>query len=150
MKAFKIFIFLFSVTIFGQSITISGTVKSNGEALPFANVYLTPSKKGTISDENGFYSISNVNAGSYIIYASFSGYTKVKKQLVVVDNLEVNFNLIENSTLDEIVVPGTLKAVSRLESPVPVEVYTPAFFKKNPTPNIFEALQNVTPNITMP
>jgi outer membrane receptor for ferrienterochelin and colicins len=143
LKAFKIFIFLFSATIFGQNITISGTVKSNGEPLPFANVYLTPSKKGTVSDKNGFYSISNVSAGSYTIRASFSGYTKVKKQISVVDNLEINFNLTENSTLDEVVVTGTLKAVSRLESPVPVEVYTPAFFKKNPTPNIFEALQNV-------
>jgi outer membrane receptor for ferrienterochelin and colicins len=36
-----------------------------------------------------------------------------------------------------------MKEVSRLSSPVPVEVYTPTFFKKNPTPNIYEALQNV-------
>jgi outer membrane receptor for ferrienterochelin and colicins len=41
------------------------------------------------------------------------------------------------------VVTGTLKEVRRIESPVPVEVYSPAFFRKNPTPNIFEALQNV-------
>jgi len=45
--------------------------------------------------------------------------------------------------MDEIVITGTLKAVSRLDSSVPVEVYSPAFFKKNPTPNIFESLQNV-------
>ncbi len=30
-----------------------------------------------------------------------------------------------------------------METPVQVEVYTPAFLKKNPTSNIFEALQNV-------
>jgi outer membrane receptor for ferrienterochelin and colicins len=41
------------------------------------------------------------------------------------------------------VVTGTLKAVRRMESPVPVEVYTPQFFKKNPTPTLFDALQNV-------
>ncbi len=41
------------------------------------------------------------------------------------------------------VVSGTLKAVKRLESAVPVEVYSPLFFKKNPTPSIYEALQNV-------
>jgi len=45
--------------------------------------------------------------------------------------------------LDEVVITGTLKPVSRLESAVPVEVYKPSFFKKNPTANIFEALQNV-------
>jgi outer membrane receptor for ferrienterochelin and colicins len=45
--------------------------------------------------------------------------------------------------MDEIVVSGTLKPISKLESPVPVEVYSPTFFKKNPTANVFEALQNV-------
>ncbi len=45
--------------------------------------------------------------------------------------------------LDEIVISGTLKPVSRLATPVPVEVYSSAFLKKNPTSNIFEALQNV-------
>jgi len=47
------------------------------------------------------------------------------------------------NTLDEIVITGTLKPVTRLETPVPVEVYSGAFLKKNPTPNVFEALQNV-------
>src|SRR5690606_1698146 len=32
---------------------------------------------------------------------------------------------------------------SRLESPAAVEIYTPAFFKKNPTPSVFDALQQV-------
>lgn len=47
------------------------------------------------------------------------------------------------SAIDEVVISGTMKAVRRLESPIPVEVYSPAFFRKNPTPNIFDALQNV-------
>ncbi len=46
-------------------------------------------------------------------------------------------------SLDEIVISGTMKAVKRMESPVPVEIYKPVYFKKNPTANIFEALQNV-------
>lgn len=54
----------------------------------------------------------------------------------------LNNKNIQNE-LNEVVVSGTLKAVKRLESAVPVEVYTPVFFKKNPTPSIYEALQNV-------
>ena len=50
---------------------------------------------------------------------------------------------ISENYLDEIVISGTLKPVSRLATPVPVEVYSSAFLKKNPTSNIFEALQNV-------
>lgn len=52
-------------------------------------------------------------------------------------------SLKHDNSLDEIVVSGTLKPVKRLESAVPVEVYKPVFFKKNPTANIFEALQCV-------
>lgn len=45
--------------------------------------------------------------------------------------------------IDEVVITGTLKPVHRLETPVPVEVYTSTFLRKNPTSSIFEALQNV-------
>src|SRR5690606_16767653 len=47
------------------------------------------------------------------------------------------------SNLGEVVVSGTLRPVTKMESPVPVEVYSPVFFRKNPTPSIFDALQNV-------
>lgn len=49
----------------------------------------------------------------------------------------------KESNLKEVVVSGTLQAVSRMQSPVPVEVYTPKFFRKNPTPGLFAALENV-------
>ncbi|MFN4026124.1 MAG: TonB-dependent receptor plug domain-containing protein [Flavobacterium sp.] len=49
----------------------------------------------------------------------------------------------KSEALEEVVISGTLKPVSRLEAPVPVEIYTTAFLKKNPTSNVFEALQNV-------
>ncbi|WLD23892.1 TonB-dependent receptor [Flavobacterium dauae] len=52
-------------------------------------------------------------------------------------------NSVDEDTLDEIVISGTMKPVSRSQSLVPVEVYTPTFFKKNPTSNVFEALQIV-------
>jgi outer membrane receptor for ferrienterochelin and colicins len=45
--------------------------------------------------------------------------------------------------LETVVVTGTLKPVTKLESPVPVEVYSPQFLKKNPAPSIFESLQQV-------
>lgn len=51
---------------------------------------------------------------------------------------------IENGlALDEMVVTGTMKPVTKLDSPVPVEVYSETFFKANPTPNVFDAMQNV-------
>ena len=45
--------------------------------------------------------------------------------------------------IDEIVVSGTLKPVLRSETLVPVEIYTATFLRKNPTSNLFEALQSI-------
>lgn len=44
--------------------------------------------------------------------------------------------------LDDVVISGTLKAVKRLENPVPVEIITATFLKQNPTSNVLDALQN--------
>ena len=46
-----------------------------------------------------------------------------------------------SENLDEIVVTGTMKAVRKSDSPVPIEIYTPKFFQKNPTPSLFDAVQ---------
>ena len=43
-------------------------------------------------------------------------------------------------TLSDVVVTGTMKEMSRKDSPIPVEVVTAKFFKKNPTPSLFEAV----------
>ncbi|NJX13877.1 TonB-dependent receptor [Tamlana crocina] len=142
VKHLILLINLVSFSLFGQN--ISGRVFSNGEPLAFANVYLTEISKGATANENGVFNISGIEPGQYHISASFTGYKTQTKPISVKDeNLTLNFYLEESQMLDEVVVTGTLKAVSRLESPVPVEVYSPTFLKKNPTPNIFEALQNV-------
>lgn len=44
------------------------------------------------------------------------------------------------NSIDDVVITGTLKAVRKSQSPVPVEVYSQQFFQKNPTPNIFESV----------
>lgn len=113
--------------------------------LSLANVMIKTLKKSTVSDPEGNFEIKNISKGNYEIHVSYTGFITKTRNFTVSDSTDVylNFELQENNTLDEVVITGTLKAVSRLESPVPVEVYKPIFFKKNPTANIFEALQNV-------
>lgn len=136
------FLIIFCLGINAQS--ISGKVTSNNTELPYVNIYLKGTQKGAVSKEDGSFEISNIKTGTYTIIASFTGYQTQKKIInIVSENQIVNFDLTESEILNEVIVTGTLKAVSRLESTVPVEVYSPAFFKKNPTANIFDALQNV-------
>ncbi len=49
----------------------------------------------------------------------------------------------KESSLGEVVVSGTLREVRRSESPVAVEVYSASFLRKNPTPSLFEAIQQI-------
>ncbi|WP_452230688.1 TonB-dependent receptor [Lacinutrix sp. MEBiC02404] len=145
MKLINFFILLlFSSATAQNTFSIKGKVLSNGEPLPYANVYIKNTTKGTTTNDDGSFIIKNLEPGKYSIAASFAGYTLQKKTITIKDKtVFITFNLNENEDLDEVIITGTLKAVSRLESPVPVEVYSPTFLKKNPTPNIFEALQNV-------
>lgn len=135
---------LFSITMMAQDFKITGKVTSNANDLPYANVYVRSISKGAITNDVGEFVLSDIKAGTYEVTFSFAGFKPGKQTVTIADkDVVLNFELKEDSALGEVVVTGTLKAVSRLESPVPVEVYTPTFLKKNPTANIFEALQNV-------
>lgn len=84
------------------------------------------------------------------VAALFGGYQLAYSQVdslavpaVKNDSLTTKKEVVKTGDIEDVVITGTMKAVSRLESPVPVEVYTPTFFRKNPTPSIFDALQTV-------
>jgi len=107
-------------------------------------VYIEGTTKGTTTDINGNYTLKGVVPGKYALIASHTGFTSQRKIITLLDgDMQLDFTLTGNESLREIVISGTLKPINRLESPVPVEVYRPSFFRKNPTPNIFEALQNI-------
>ena len=143
------FIFLsclfFFTNSYAQNNSISGKILSNGKALPFANVYLKNSNLGSSSDENGFYKIKNIPKRKFTIIISSLGYQKKSVQINFKENQQIKrtFSLSETESLEGIVISGTLKPVTKSNSPVPVEVYSKTFFKKNPTPSIFDSMQNV-------
>ncbi len=148
MRIYTIFLSLliYSSLVSAQTGSVHGTVSSSG-TISFATVAIQNSRYGTSTDSAGRYKIENIHPGRYTILVSAVGY-KAQSHSITVDaekNLLADFSLLpaEISSLDEVVVTGTMKEVSRLASPVPVEVYSPAFFRKNPTPSIFDALQNV-------
>ena len=147
IKIIILCICIFSFTcLYGQEVTLSGNATSENLPAPFVNIYLNNTEIGTSSNENGWYELKNIPPGKYTLIASTIGYITFSKSIIIKKGEEQILDIVLKpsiESLDEMVVTGTLKPVSRLESPVPVEVYKPTFFKKNPTANIFEALQNV-------
>ncbi len=131
---------------YSQKAQIFGEVMDGSTPVPFANIYLEGTSIGNASDENGNYQLQNIPIGTYFLKATAIGYFSYSSKIIITDNETIQksiFLKISTEQLEETVVTGTLKAVSRSESPVPVEVYSPTFLKKNPTASIFEALQNV-------
>lgn len=127
-----------------ETFRIYGKVAGEDGALPLVNVYLKGTSFGAVSDEDGNYVIAGIPEGNYLLMASYTGYRTFRTPVSVSgSDQQVPVSLEGTEVLDEVVVSGTLKSVSRLESPVPVEVYSTSFFRQNPTPNIFEALQTV-------
>lgn len=129
-----------------QTATISGKITIEGKPLEMANVFLLNTSKAVVTDTTGSYKFSELKEGNYRISVTCIALTTLEKSITLKNNdsLTLNFDLTKNTnSLNEVVISGTLKEVSRLESPVPVEVYMPTYFKKNPTANIYDALQIV-------
>ena len=142
----KLFIFIFSLCCYGQENHLSGKIyDQENQILPYVNVYFKNTQIGNISNDDGVYEIKNIPNGTYTLVLSSLGY-KTKSIKITFSNhvkIQRNFTLESDNSLDEVVVSGTLRPVTKSSSPVPIEVYSKAFFKKNPTPSIFESLQNI-------
>ena len=139
VKISSLFLLLGSMLICLNAISqnvVSGTVEANNRPMAFASVYFPSLEKGATTDENGKFRIENVPNGAYVLTASYTGYATQSRRLELAGGeTSVSFALEEGNSLEEIVISGTMRPVSKLNSPVPVEVYSKAFFKKNPNPN---------------
>jgi outer membrane cobalamin receptor len=90
---------------FSQKFTISGTVKDfkSGEPIIGAKVFDLKSKKGTISNEYGFYSIT-LPKDSVYLRVSYMGFTAMQYQMDGSKNVALNVELNTVQELDEVTV----------------------------------------------
>jgi outer membrane receptor for ferrienterochelin and colicins len=126
--------------IFAQEQIVKGIVLFEGIPLEGASVIVKDFNVGTITDASGAFSLTLSNIKNPKITISYLGYKSFNLKITKISNDLGNIELVSDDKLDEVVISGTLKPVSRLKSPVSVEVYAESFFKANPTSSIFEAL----------
>ncbi|WP_026954324.1 TonB-dependent receptor [Algoriphagus vanfongensis] len=131
------------IDLFAQQ-AFKGHVEGPQGHLEFVSVFLPDLQRGTITDASGYFELKDLKAGKHRVEFSLIGYQRevVDVSLPLDAPLQVKMKQLDSS-LDEVVVSGTLQEVSKLDSPVPIEVYKSTFFKANPTPSLFESLQNV-------
>ncbi|GAB4494526.1 MAG: TonB-dependent receptor [Saprospiraceae bacterium] len=129
-----------------QNATFKGRVAdtNTGEPLAFATVQATEFSTGTLTDTAGFFTLQVPKGFEKIkIAVSLVGY--VRQSIVLkINEKDVEIRLVpDESNLKEVVVTGTMKEIRKADSPVPVEVFSPKFFLRNPTPSLFDAIQMV-------
>ncbi|MFC7523708.1 TonB-dependent receptor domain-containing protein [Parapedobacter sp. GCM10030251] len=139
---------LLSLVGYGQTTSsIKGSITDkNGEVVSWATISIPALNIGTTTDSAGTYVLTGVPAGNWELEVKYVGYQPHYTRIRTNGTTPATKDIIlmgEGASLDEVVVSGTMKEVSKLDSPVPVEVYTAKFFKANPAPSVFDALQNI-------
>ena len=126
-----------------QDFIVTGKVFSEGQPLSSASVFVIGKNSGVTTNAEGQFTIYISNIANPQLVISYLGH---KSQIKKISSKTTDLGIIElewDNKLEEVVVSGTLKPISKLDSPVPVEVYGQTFFRANPTATVFEALENV-------
>ena len=140
-----------------KSITISGQVKelSSNLVLPYVNVVTKNEKDssfvaGTITNEEGRFSLAGIKPGNYYVEFSFIGYA-TKKQPLYVGSLTSFLDLgaveiaEDSKKLDEVVITGKQDAISeKLDK----KIFTVADNVSQGGGSVLQAMQNL-PGVTV-
>jgi outer membrane receptor for ferrienterochelin and colicins len=145
---FYSFLSLSSTFILSQESEVFGKISNELSSYDGIQIVLKNQKVvyRTSPNAEGAFSFRHVLIGFYDVYVSSYEHNRFKDTLTVSYSEKVYINIkltAKVAEIEEMVVSGTMKEVSKLESAVAVEVYSSDFFKNNPVPSFYEALQNI-------
>lgn len=124
-------------TLLAQNATVRGFVyeKQSGEPIIFTNVYFQGTSIGAATDVNGYYVISRIPAGSYILMVTSLGHDTIKIKLTIGANDVITKNLyLETSAVQlETVQISARREEAQTETRTSVVKITPRQIKQLPT-----------------
>lgn len=86
---------------------LQGTIRTGNEPVAGATVEVKPVDKTTVSNDNGFFRIVKLDAGSYTVIVSAAGYKKYEQKIQLEEKdltLDINLEEKEVESLEEIVI----------------------------------------------
>ncbi len=116
-----LFLNLMSTTVFAQKNSISGIVINKNDGSPISGItVLLSNKQGTISNEKGYYQLSNIENGNYEITFSSITFAKQTKKVILKSDIKLDIVLAENSlNLPEISISDNsingINAISKVD-----------------------------------
>ncbi|MBC9929731.1 TonB-dependent receptor [Chitinophaga qingshengii] len=127
---FLIVFVLINVAVMAQNGVIKGKINTaDGEPAAFVTIGLKDTKKGTLTNEDGTFTVKNIKPGVYTLVITCTGCQTIQKTITVGPDQATEIHLdLQNtaSQLNEVVVDGTRtrtinrKPVSIGKLPVPV------------------------------
>jgi iron complex outermembrane recepter protein len=97
------------------AIKLSGrVVDSNGTPLVGAVIIIENSLLGTSTSANGFYLLPIRRPGEFILTASFLGYKKESKKLLIESDTHIDFTLEQEPIMGEAVIVSATRAGNRM------------------------------------
>ncbi|QGY47131.1 TonB-dependent receptor plug domain-containing protein [Maribellus comscasis] len=130
---------------------ITGHVVSEGEHLPFVNIYLDGTNYGTTTDVTGHYMMVDLPVGEYTLVAKMVGYKTAQKEIELKadETLEIKFDLEEEFIrVDEVVITGTKTFKRQTDNAVIVNVLDAKSIENIAAQTVSESL-NFQPGLRM-
>jgi len=96
--------------------SITGRViDSDNLALPYANIQVESSTKGSVTDLNGYFVILGLKPGFYELTVSYIGFLPQKQTVEVIEGKtqSVDFVMQPGIELQEIIVEGSMKGQAK-------------------------------------
>ena len=131
---------------YGQSASVAGKVTDGEMGIGYAVVHQEGSTRAVVCDSLGAFVLHGLMEGVVVLEIQAIGYEKQRRAIDLTKDRSGHVIVVlmpTDHSLREVVVSGTMKTASRSDSPVPVELYSSAFLRKNPGPSLMESLGNI-------
>lgn len=144
MKLLFSAIILIFTTVFaiGQN-SIKGVVidKESQATLPGANIYFPDLKKGSTTDLDGFYEMSELPTGTFLVEVSYLGYSTKLIKTAIEGEVRLDVELSPTvAEMSEVVITGTSLSTERKLNPIPTIVINKLSSYENASTNIIDAI----------
>ncbi|WP_026837414.1 TonB-dependent receptor [Gillisia sp. JM1] len=127
IKILMLLSIFFSITSFAQTGSISGTVvdATTQEPLTGTNIVIRGTNTGVTTDENGNYSLKNLQPEAYVIDVFYIGYENASQDVIVTEgaNINLNFSLNQSSSImDEVVLSANRRPQKVTRAPATIAI----------------------------
>lgn len=138
----NLFLLFFCGITFAQTIITGSVVDDNSQPIPGANIIISGTSTGNVTDFDGSFIITYSRKPPFKIKASSIGFETVEIN-VTTNNQILNFILKEGTSLDEVVISASRTPERIFESPVTVERLGLKEIKNSASADFYDSLENL-------